>query len=519
MSESSQNHPPAGETRVEIRNLRMEDYDAMAEVTRRAYAGIGGLPWGLQHIGKLLDLFPEGQLCVTVDGQPVGFALALIVNYTKFGDAHTYEDITGKLSFSTFDREGDVLYGLDMMVDPDYRNMRLGGRLYEARKALCENLNLRAIVAGGRIPGYAEHAASLSPKEYIERVSMKEIYDPVLSFQIANGFHVRKILTNYLHFDKESKAYATLIEWNNIYYQEKPDLLRRQGSLVRIGLVQWQMRPIDSLESLLKQTEFFVDALASVRSDFILFPELFHMPLMAQFGDVPPSVAIRRLAEFTPAIIDRLSTLAVEYNSNIIAGSLPEIEDGGLYNTAYLLRRDGSRGAQRKIHITPGERRWWGMRAGKRLTAFDTDCGKIGILICYDSEFPELPRLLADQGMQILFVPFLTEMLNGYQRVRLCTRARAIENECYVAIAGAVGNLPKVQASDTHYAQSAVFTPSDFAFPSNSIIAEAAANAEALLVAEVNLDLLKTLHEHGTVTTLKDRLPSLYRLDWVGERD
>ena len=519
MSELTQATQPAGETRVEIRNLRMDDYEAMAEVTRRAYAGIGGLPWGLQHIGKLLDLFPEGQLCVTVDGQPVGFALALIVNYAKFGDAHTYEDITGKLSFSTFDRDGDVLYGLDMMVDPNFRNMRLGGRLYEARKALCENLNLRAIVAGGRIPGYAEHADSLTPKEYIERVSMKEIYDPVLSFQIANGFHVRKILTNYLHFDQESKAYATLIEWNNIYYQEKPDLLRRQGSLVRIGLVQWQMRPIDSLDSLLKQTEFFVDALASVRSDFILFPELFHMPLMAQFGDVPPSVAIRRLAEFTPAIIDKLSTLAVEYNSNIIAGSLPEIEDGGLYNTAYLLRRDGSRGAQRKIHITPGERRWWGMRPGTRLNAFDTDCGKIGILICYDSEFPELPRLLADQGVQILFVPFLTEMLNGYQRVRLCTRARAIENECYVAIAGAVGNLPKVQASDTHYAQSAVFTPSDFAFPSNSIIAEAAPNAEALLVAEVNLDLLKTLHEHGTVTTLKDRLPSLYRLDWVGERD
>ena len=515
MSDTQHPYQEPQETRVEVRNLRMEDYEAMAEVTRRAYAGIGGLPWGLQHIGKLLDLFPEGQLCVTVDGQPVGFALALIVDYGKFGDAHTYEDITGKLSFSTFDRDGDVLYGLDLMVDSQYRNMRL----YDARKALCENLNLRAIVAGGRIPGYADHADSLTPKQYIERVSMKDLYDPVLSFQIANGFHVRKVLTNYLHFDRESEAFATLIEWNNIYYQEKPDLLKRQRSLVRIGLVQWQMRPIDSLDSLLKQTEFFVDALAAVRSDFILFPELFHMPLMAQFGDVPPSVAIRKLAEFSPAIIERLSQMAVEYNTNIIAGSLPEIEDGGLYNTAYLLRRDGSRGFQRKIHITPGERRWWGMRAGKRLRAFDTDCGKIGILICYDSEFPELPRLLAEQGVEILFVPFLTEMQNGYQRVRLCTRARAIENECYVAIAGAVGNLPKVQASDTHYAQSAVFTPSDFAFPSASIIAEAAPNAEALLVAEVNLDLLRTLHEHGTVTTMKDRLPSLYQLKWVGETD
>lgn len=502
---------------IEVRTLRMDDYEAMVAVTKVAYAGIGGQPWGHHHIAKLIDLFPDGQLCVTVGGQAVGFALSMIVDYRQFGDSHTYEDITAKYTFSTYDPNGDVLYGLDIMVDPDYRNMRLARRLYETRKALCENYGLRAIVAGGRIPGYAEHAEKMTPKEYIERVAHKELYDPVLSFQIANGFHVRKVLTNYLRFDAESKAYATLIEWNNIYYQEKPDMLKRQHSLVRIGLVQWQMRPIGTLESLLQQAEFFIDSMGAVRADFVLFPELFHMPLMAQFGDMSPAEAIRRLAEFTPAICDRLSQLAVNYNTNIIAGSLPFLEDGHLYNVAYLLRRDGSRDEQRKIHITPGERRWWGMKGGTQLKAFDTDCGKIGILICYDSEFPELSRLLADQGMQILFVPFLTEMKNGYMRVRLCTRARAIENECYVAIAGAVGNLPKVQASDTNYAQSAVFTPADFAFPGDSIINEAAPNAEALLVAEVNLDLLRTLHEHGSVTTLKDRLPNLYRLQWVGD--
>lgn len=502
---------------IEVRKMRIDDYQAMVEITARAYAGIGGLPWGLQHIGKLIDLFADGQLCITVGDRPVGFALSLIVDYGKFGDSHSYEDITAKFTFSTYDPNGDVLYGLDIMIDPEYRNMRLARRLYEARKALCENYGLRAIVAGGRIPGYAKHADEMTPKEYIKQVSSKELYDPVLSFQIANGFHVRKVLTNYLRFDAESKAFATLIEWNNIYYQDKPDMHKRQHSLVRIGLVQWQMRPIDTLESLLQQAEFFIDSMGAVRADFVLFPELFHMPLMAQFGDLSPAEAIRRLAELTPAICDRLSQLAVNYHINIISGSLPFLENGHLYNVAYLLRRDGSRDEQRKIHITPGERRWWGMKGGTKLKAFDTDCGKIGILICYDSEFPELSRLLADQGMQILFVPFLTEMKNGYMRVRLCTRARAIENECYVAIAGAVGNLPKVQASDTHYAQSAVFTPADFAFPGDSIINEAAANSEALLVAEVNLDLLRTLHEHGAVTTLKDRLPSLYQLKWLGD--
>ena len=88
------------------------------------------------------------------------------------------------------------------------------------------------------------------------------------------------------------------------------------------------------------------------------------------------------------------------------------------------------------------------MRGGERVKIFDTDAGKIGIMVCYDVEFPEIARMYADQGMQILFVPFLTDTQNGYMRVRSCAMARAIENECYVAIAGSVGNLPKVNNMD-----------------------------------------------------------------------
>ena len=142
----------------------------------------------------------------------------------------------------------------------------------------------------------------------------------------------------------------------------------------------------------------------------------------------------------------------------------------------------------------------------------DTDCGKIGVLICYDVEFPELGRLLAEQGMNILFVPFMTDTQNGYSRVRLCAMSRAIENECYVAIAGSVGNLPKVNNMDIQYAQSAVFTPSDFSFPVNGIKAEATPNTESTLLVDVDLDLLKELHNFGSVRNLKDRRKDLYSL-------
>lgn len=504
----------ASEPRIELRCMSMDDYDAMVEVTSLAYHGIGGQPWSREHIRTLLSLFPQGQLCISVDGRAVGFALSLVVDYSLLGDDHSYEDVIGDYRFTTHDPDGDVLYGIDVMVHDEVRGMRVAQRLYEARKGLCENLNLRAIVAGGRIPGYAAQAHAMSPQQYVQAVQRRELHDQVLSFQLANNFHVRRVMAGYLPFDSESKAYATLIEWNNLLFDDRAELHRRRKPLVRTGIVQMQVRPLHDVSQIAAQCEYYIDALAASKCDFALLPELFNMGLMAGYGDARPDEAIRLLAGTTRELRDLLAGMAVRYNINVVCGSMPVLEDGRLFNVAYLCRRDGSIAEQRKVHITPSERRWWGMVGGDALEAIDTDCGKVGILVCYDVEFPELSRRLADQGARILFVPFLTEMESGYQRVRHCARARAIENECYVAIAGAVGSLPMVKASDVHFAQSAMFTPSDHAFPSNCIISEAAPNSETLLVAEVNVDLLRTLHARGTVTTLKDRRGDLYEVRW-----
>src|SRR5690606_30541075 len=216
----------------------------------------------------------------------------------------------------------------------------------------------------------------------------------------------------------------------------------------------------------------------------------------------------------TEEIKEKIQRLAVSYNVNIIAGSMPSLSaNDRLYNTTYLCHRSGKVDAYNKVHITPNELKYYGMYGGDKVQVFDTDCGKIGIQICYDVEFPELSRIMADQGMKILFVPFLTDTQNGYTRVRNCAQARAIENECYVAIAGSVGNLPKVNNMDIQYAQSAVFTPSDFAFPTNGVKAEATPNAEMVLLTDVDLYALKELHEYGTVKTMKDRRTDLYKVN------
>ena len=495
---------------IELRKLTIEDYNDLRESMQQAYLDSGNGVWSKAKISDLLRIFPEGQLCISVDGKVVACSLSIIVDYDLFGDTHTYEKITGKYTFSTHTPKGNVLYGIEIFVHPEYRGLRLARRLYEARKELCELLNLESIIAGGRIPGYHEYADKLSPRQYIDKVKSKEIYDPTLSFQIANDFHVRKVLKNYLPGDVESKEYATLIEWNNIYYHD--NVSPRSAQTIRLGLVQWQMRLFPDMDAFFEQVEFFVDAVSGYKSDFIMFPEFFNTPLLQPYNHLPEQEAMKKLADKTEEIVHRLQEYAVSYNVNIIAGSMPVKENGKLYNATYLCHRNGLTEDYRKIHITPNEQKYYGMSGGDKIGVFDTDCGKIGILICYDVEFPELSRIYADQGMQILFVPFLTDTQNGYTRVRHCAQARAIENECYVAIAGCVGNLPKVNNMDIQFAQSAVFTPSDFAFPTNAIKAETTPNTEMMLVVDVDLHLLDELHHFGTVKILKDRRKDLYEV-------
>jgi predicted amidohydrolase/GNAT superfamily N-acetyltransferase len=495
--------------KVEVKQLKVEYYDDLKASMIRAYEKWGAY-WSKQSIEKLVDIFPEGQICVLADGKIVGAALSIIVSYDRFGDNHRFLEITGNYTFSTHDPRGDVLYGIEIFIEPKYRGMRLGRRLYNARKELCEKLNLKGIVAGGRIPEYAKHASQYSPKEYLEQVKLRKIFDPTLTFQISNDFHVKKIIKGYLPGDKESHEFAALIEWINIYYEAKKRLINAKKSNVRLALIQWQMRPFKDLNALLEQIEFFVDGASAYESDFILFPEYIHAPLMAGFNDLSEADAIRKLASFTDAIRERFCEFAIHYNANIICGSMPVIRDDKLLNVGWLCRRNGTSEQYEKLHVTPSERIEWGMTGGNLLKTYDTDCGKIGILICYDVEFPELSRVLADQGMNILFVPFVTDTQNGYTRLKRCAQARAIENECYVAIAGCVGNLPKVHNMDIQYAQSSVFTPSDFAFPTNGVKSEATPNTEMTLITDVDLDLLKDLRYFGSVRTLADRRLDLY---------
>lgn len=294
--------------------------------------------------------------------------------------------------------------------------------------------------------------------------------------------------------------------------------LSANRTVVRVGCVQWRMRQFSSADAFLQQVELQAKALASYQCDVAVFPEFVSVPLSGLWPHLDPAPAMRELAALTPELVQAIARMASAHRINIIAGSMPVVENGKLYNVSCLCRRDGRVDVQYKLHPTPGEVADWQMQGGQALRTFDTDFGRIGILICYDVEFPELPRLLAEQGIDILFVPFWTDSKAGYLRVRLCAQARAVENEYYVVLAGSVGCMPEIPCLDNQYAQSAVFSPSDIGFPPDAIVAEAQANIETTLVAELDIARLKTLRSAGSVRNAADRRRDLYKIEWIGKK-
>ncbi len=498
------------EKRLIVRPLRKGDFKAVQALQRRCFPDIE--PWTTEQLESQLAIFPEGQLCVELDGALVATSSSLIVDEEDFGSWHSLKQVSDGGYIRNHDPNGDTLYGIDIAVDLQHRGMRLARRLYEARKEMCQRKNLRAILISGRIPGYQAVSHQMTAEEYVRRVVAKRLKDPVLTTQRANGFAVREVLRDYLPSDKESCGYAVFMEWLN------PDHQPVDGGaavrMVRVAAVQYQMRPITTFEEFAQQVEFFVDTASEYRMDFLLFPEMVTNQLQALVTAARPALTARRLDEFTPRYVELFSKLAIKYAVNIIGGSHLTVENNSLYNIAYLFGRDGSVGKQYKVHITPSEAHWWGVSAGDNVEVFDTDRGKIAILICYDTEFPELSRIAAAKGANILFIPFNTDIRSGYLRVRSCAQARCIENGVYAVLAGPVGNLPFVDGADIHYGQACILTPSDLAFARDGVAEEATPNVETMLVHELDLEVLRRSRRTGTVRPFFDRRTDLYSVQW-----
>lgn len=499
--------------KIKLRKIRREDYHQITAIQQKCFQGMK--PWNEKQFNNLITTFPEGQVCIQYGKKIIASSASLIINFDDYGETASWSELTDGGNITNHNKYGDTLYGIEMMVDPGYQGMKLSRRLYEARKDLARKYNLKRIIIGGRVPAYHKYASKLSIEEYVEKVISKRIYDPVLTAQLSNGFALKRVLPDYLPNDKESGGYATLLEWTNYNYLTEQQGKNIQSPYVRVSAIQYQMRPIKDFSEFAKHCEFFTNTASDYRSDFVVFPEMLTLQLLSFLPNKKPGAAIRELTKYTSEYKNLFTRLSIKYNVNIIAGSHLEVENDNLYNISYLFRKDGTFDKQYKIHVTPSEKKWWGVQSGDKIKVFDTDKGKIAILVCYDIEFPELARIAVSKGAKIIFVPFNTDDRRAYLRVRYCAQARAIENQIYVIITGCVGNLPEVENLDVHFAQSAIFTPSDVEFHREAIASEAIPNTETLIYQDLDLNLLKRNREMGSVQTWNDRSQGFYKLTYL----
>lgn len=509
--------PTAG-AKLEIRTATSADVPGIVDLSRRVYADQGPYTHG-QIMGQI-NAFAQGTFVALFHGQVAGYAATLRVQEARVMAPHTWEEITGAGYASQFNARGDWLYGIEVMVDPAFRRLRLGKRLYQARERLCSDLGLRGIAFGGRLPGFKRNRKTYGePQAYIDAVRDGVLRDPVMSFQMKSGFMADRALPGYAPEDAVSGGHAVLMLWRNPYFAEDDEVqpvTRTDPDTMRVAAVQLQARTLRTIDEFYSNVDYFVNIASEYGADFVVFPEHFTLQLLScEPRELPPEEAIQRTSEHTADFVEKLRAMAIGRAINIVGGSHATVtDDGDIHNVSYVFLRDGTVHTQEKLHPTPDEKSSWHIKGGDSVDVIDTDCGPVGVLICYDSEFPEAARRLADQGARVVFVPYNTDTRHGHLRVRYCCQARAVENQCYVVTAGMVGNLDNVSNIDIQYAQSAILTPCDFPFARDGIAAEASENVEMIIVADLNLATVQWARAQGSVRNLRDRRFDLYRTRW-----
>lgn len=271
----------------------------------------------------------------------------------------------------------------------------------------------------------------------------------------------------------------------------------------KISVCQFEVKHCRSFKEFTQQVEAML-AQVPVDSDYVLFPELFTLGLIGVFDDTDKMERkeFKRITKFQEEVHNHFVTVAKERKQVIIAGSHLEERDGDIVNVTSLFDETGLIGRHEKTHIFPAEAEW-DTKEGDVLEVFRAGPVTIGIANCYEAEIPEVSRILALQGADIIFCPSYTFTEAGFWRVRHCAQARAIENQVYVVhcptLSKGIVPLPP------GFGRSSIISPCDMDWPENGIVIEAADSQTAVITASVNMDKLYENRKTGAATTFKDR--------------
>lgn len=257
----------------------------------------------------------------------------------------------------------------------------------------------------------------------------------------------------------------------------------------------------DDWASLVAKVEAWVKEAAGQGADLLVFPEYagIEAALIGTPRDRSPLDWVEACVEIQNDWLALNRRLAAQNGVYILAGSIPWRENGATTNMAAMCGPTGSADFQHKMILTPYEREDMALKAGKDLQLFNTTHGKIGVLICYDSEFPILTRALAEAGADMILVPSNTDFPAGQTRVRQSCRARAIEQQCLIVQAPLVGDVPQCTVLETQTGRAALFCPSDHGLPADGIIAQGKTDAPAWVIADVDPKAIAAPRQSGQV--------------------
>jgi len=274
--------PTTSKRKIIIRKTTFQDAAAINSIVNKCYPGVPSYPE--DALRAQINHFPEGQMVVEYNKVIIGFCITFIITEAEAMKPHTWKEITGSSFASRHDPLGDFLYGMDICVDPAFRGKKIGERLYNERRKLCQSLKLKGILFGARIPGFAKRRKLYpTPEKYLEAVTTKKIKDPTVSFQIKNGFEPIMVLNNYLPSDNESMGYAILMRWENPLNDSKGNHFYVEDAKdnVRICTINFEQRKISSLVEFQSIAEYFIGVAADYNCDFVVFPEFVTMSLLS----------------------------------------------------------------------------------------------------------------------------------------------------------------------------------------------------------------------------------------------
>ncbi len=246
---------------------------------------------------------------------------------------------------------------------------------------------------------------------------------------------------------------------------------------------------------------------AATGASLLVFPEYAAIEQAAFLGTAVSSNLAATLAGVADLADGRVvlhQALARKHGVHILVGSGPvRTGDGRFVNAAQLVTPDGQVGVQEKLIMTPFERDW-GIAPGGPIRVFDTGLGRIGIAICYDSEFPLLVRAMAEAGAECLLIPSCTERLSGFHRIRAGATARALENQIAVVTSPTVGDALWSPAVDRNSGAAGVFVPPDVALSETGVISEGVLNASQWVVGTIDMTRLRHLRTSGEMRNYAD---------------